>query len=269
MKLSEYCNKKEILWYKVEQENVEKLIKYINNNIDDDLFKVANANDSLEVFNKLKVWIFKFYNKQLLDGLNYIGADYERFKKGLIYSLILGVTRNKSNTDLLYDVLKSANIIEKMIVYDDGTYEIISKDFGKLQFIKADENFVNDKETMDFINKLGNNIQESCHEISFYLIEKYEIFTAVTSICKKGLDNSYYHSFVLDDLNNVIDFTANVIMPKEQYYLLQEVNELNCINYKEYIDEKDKSIEFDESKTLYNLLRNAVYKQYLEENNTK
>lgn len=192
MKLSEYCDKKETLWYKVEQKNVEKLINYINNNIDDDLFKVANINDSLEVFNKLKVWLFKFYNKQLLDGLNYIGADYERFKKGLIYSLILGVTRNKSNTDLLYDVLKSANIIEKMIVYDDGTY-------------------------------------------------------------------------ILDDENNVIDFTVNLIMPKEQYYLLQEVNELNCISYKEYLEEKDNSIKFDESKTLYNLLRNAIYKQYLEE----
>lgn len=75
------------------------------------------------------------------------------------------------------------------------------------------------------------------------------------------------YSFVLDDVNNVIDFTANVIMPKKQYYLLQEVNELNCINYKEYMEEKDKSIEFDESNTLYNLLRNAVYKQYLLENN--
>ena len=32
-----------------------ELIKYINNNIDDDLFKVANANDSLEVFNKLNI----------------------------------------------------------------------------------------------------------------------------------------------------------------------------------------------------------------------
>ena len=60
------------------------------------------------------------------------------------------------------------------------------------------------------------------------------MFEAVTSICKKGIDNSYYHSFILDDENNVIDFTANLIMPKEQYYLLQEVNELNCINYKEY-----------------------------------
>ena len=32
------------------------------------------------------------------------------------------------------------------------------------------------------------------------------------------------------------------------------------------MEEKDKSIEFDESKTLYDLLRNAVYKQYLSEN---
>jgi hypothetical protein len=265
MKLSEYCDKNETLWYKIEQENVEKLIKYINNNIDDNLFKIANTNNSLEVFNKLKVWLFKFYNKQLLDGLNYIEEDYERFKKGLIYSLILGVTRNKSNTDLLYDVLKSANIVEEMIVYDDGTYEIISKDFGNIQSMKAEDSFINDKETLDFIRKLGDKIQDGCHEISFYLIEKYEMFKAVTSICKKGIDNSYYHSFILDDENNVIDFTANLIMPKEQYYLLQEVNELNCINYKEYLEEKDNSIKFDESKTLYNLLRNAIYKQYLEE----
>ena len=121
----------------------------------------------------------------------------------MIYSLILGVTRNKSNTDLLYDILKSANIIEKMIVYEDDTYEIISKDFGKIQFMKAEDSFINDKETLDFIRKLGDKIQDGCHEISFYLIEKYEMFKAVTSICKKGIDNSYYHSFILDDENNV------------------------------------------------------------------
>ena len=62
-----------------------------------------------------------------------------------------------------------------MIVYDDGTYEIISKDFGKIQFMKAEDSFINDKETLDFIRKLGDKIQDGCHEISFYLIEKYEI----------------------------------------------------------------------------------------------
>lgn len=45
-----------------------------------------------------------------------------------------------------------------MIVYDDGTYEIISRDFRKIQFIKAEDNFANDKETLDFIKKLGKNI---------------------------------------------------------------------------------------------------------------
>lgn len=269
MKLSEYCNEKENLWNKIENENTEKLIKYINDNIDDDLSKIAKTNDSTEVFNKLKVWLFKFYNKQLLEGLKYINADYDRFKKSLIYSLILGITRNKSNIELLYDVLKSAQIIEKIITYEDGTYEIITNDFGRIQFIKAEENFINDKETLDFVNNLGNDNQDGCHEISFYLIKKYEIFKAVTSICKKGIDHSYYHSFVLDDVNNVIDFTTNLIMPKEQYYILQEVHELNCINYKEYLDEKNNSIQFDESKTLYNLLRNAVYKQYLLENKKK
>ena len=29
------------------------------------------------------------------------------------------------------------------------------------------------------------------------------MFKAVTSICKKGIDNSYYHSFILNDENNV------------------------------------------------------------------
>lgn len=36
----EYCNKKETLWYTVEHENVEKLIKYMNNNIDDAYLKL-------------------------------------------------------------------------------------------------------------------------------------------------------------------------------------------------------------------------------------
>lgn len=168
---------------------------------------------------------------------------------------------------MFYDILKSANIIEKIVVYDDETYEIITKDFGNIQFIKANENFVNDKATLEFIIKLGDNLQDGCHEISFYIIQKYEIFKAVTAVCMKGLNNNYYHSFILDDVDNVIDFTANLIMPKNQYYLLQEVKELNCINYKEYMEEKGKSIEFDESKTLYDLLRNAIYKQYLLENN--
>ena len=60
MNLSEYCNNKEILWNKEEYEKEEKLIEYINNHINDDLYKIANTTNSIEVFNKLKLWIFNF-----------------------------------------------------------------------------------------------------------------------------------------------------------------------------------------------------------------
>ena len=55
-------------------------------------------------------------------------------------------------------------------------------------------------------------------------------------------------------------------MSKDQYYLLQDVKELNAVNYKEYIDEKDDIGKFDESGTLYELLRDGLYRQYLNEN---
>ena len=111
MNLSKYCDNKENLWNEIEGNKVKKLIEYINQNIDEDLYKIANTNDSMEVFNKLKLWLFNFYKEQLLNGLKYVGVDYERFKKGLIYSLILGVTRNRDNNNLIYNILKSSNII--------------------------------------------------------------------------------------------------------------------------------------------------------------
>ena len=210
MELSEYCDKKEKLWYEIEKSYVEKLIQYLSKNIDEDLFRIANTNDSMEVFDRLKLWIFNFYNKEFLNGLKIIDINYNDIKKRFIYSFILTFTRNNRNVELMYDVLKSFGIIEKLLVYDDY-YELITN--------------------------------------------------------TKGLNEKYYHSFVIDDNDYVIDFTGNLIMPKEQYYLLQDVKELNSVNYKEYIKEKDDIEKFDESGTLYELLRDGLYKQYLSENN--
>ena len=132
--------------------------------------------------------------------------------------------------------------------------------------MKAEDSFANDMETIEYIHKMGDKIKDGCHDVSFYLIKKYDTFRAITAICTKGLNEKYYHSFVIDDEDYVIDFTGNLIMPKEQYYLLQDVKELNAVNYKEYIDEKDDIEKFDESGTLYELLRDGLYRQYLNEN---
>ena len=44
------------------------------------------------------------------------------------------------------------------------------------------------------------------------------------------------------------------------------MKKMNSVNYSEYIKEKDDIEKFDESGTLYELLRDGVYKQYLNEN---
>ena len=134
---------------------------------------------------------------------------------------------------------------------------------------RKDFNFAGTKENnyedgnLEWVNRKENMLHASRTGLINKDSKKRKISTALNQ--KKSVEKALRPVALLDDENNVIDFTANVIMPKEEYYLLQEVNELNCINYKEYLAEKDNSIKFDESKTLYNLLRNAVYKQYLEE----
>lgn len=263
MNLSNYCYENEKKWCDNEFINAQKLIKYLEQHIDVNLFKMANSKNELEVFKKLNGWLFNFYYEEFLNGLAYIEYDYQKYKKILIYSFILSVTRDSPNTSILYDVLISKKIIDQMLVYEYDAYEIITKDFGSIKFQKADKS--NDNETKKYLKSLGNQVIDGCHEISFFLIRKDADLRAVTSICSKGLNCNCYHSFVLNSSNDVIDLTANLIMPKEQYYLLQDVKELNVVNYEEYLLEEKNSKEFDESKTLFGLLRNALYKQFLTE----
>lgn len=159
MKLSEYCDKKEKLWYETEESYVKKFIDYLSKNIDEDLFKIANTNDSMEVFDRLKLWIFNFYNKEFLDGLKFIDTNYNDIKKRFIYSFILTFTRNNRNAELMYDVLKSFGIIENLLVYDDY-YELITNDFGNIKFMKAEDSFADDMDTIEYIHKMGDKIKD-------------------------------------------------------------------------------------------------------------
>lgn len=269
MNLSNYCDEKEQTWKKNEQEATEKLVNYLNQHIDEDLYQIANTYDSVELFQNLKVWLLKFYPEQLLEGIKTVGNLEQRFQRSLIYSLILGVTRDSSNVDVIYDVLKQAKVIEKMLVYDEGFYEIITENFGTIPFMKADVYFQKKKDLLQLIEKMDENIRDRCHEVTFEVIKNYEEFQAVTAICEKGLNENYYHSYLLDADGDVVDFTANLFMPREQYELLQGAEILNSISYQEYLKEKDQSVKYDESKTLYDLLRNAVYKQYQSEHKKK
>jgi len=261
MKLSKYCENNENKWEEDEIILLDKLIKYLNSIIEKDLYEFANTKDSVEVYNILNGWLFNFYKKEFIKGLNYVEIDFNTYAKSLLFGFILSVTNNRSNEAIIYNLLKSSNIIEEVYEIDEETYEIVTNDFGSIIFAKADSMISKDEETLNFINKLGENKKDGCHEITEFLIKQYPDFKAVTSICQKGLNKKYYHSFAIDK-ENIIDLTNNLIMDKNSYYLLQNVEQLNIVDYKEYLEENNKTIKYDESKTLYNLLRNALYNKY-------
>ncbi len=264
IKLSEFCDNNERTWNEEERNKADELISYLNSEIDTDIYEFAKTRDNLEVYNKINLWFLQ-YKDILIRGLENIGDTYENFEKRAISGVILSIIRKKANVDFLVQILKMNNIIEDIVEYEKNKYKITTNEFGDIYFETADEFLNSDGEILEFINKMGDRIIDGCHEISFYLIKKYNNLRAVTAICSRGLNAKYYHSFVLDG-EKVIDLTGNLVMTKNTYYLLNNVKELNNISYAEYLEEKDDSIQYDESKTLFPLLRNALYKQYKDSN---
>jgi len=47
--------------------------------------------------------------------------------------------------------------------------------------------------------------------------------------------------------------------------MLNDVEEINVLTYDECKKENELTKDYDESKTLFDLLRNAAYKKYIEE----
>ena len=270
MKLSKYNDEIEKKWNNDEQINAKEIIEYLNSKIDKDLYEMAKTENPVEVYTYLHIWLLIFHKDALIEGLNKIGISYENFQKQVIYSLILSITRNASNLDYLLDGFKHTQIIEDLFVSPSGNeYKLVTKNFGEIYFEKANKAFESDKETLDYVDKMGDEIKERCHDISFYLIKKYKSFKAVTGVMTTSLNKKFLHSFVLDEDDYVIDFTANLIIPKGNFYKLNNIEMLNTLNYEEYLKEKEESIDYDESKTLCELLRCALYKKCSNKNEFK
>ena len=70
MKLSKYCDENESLWNKEEHKKADKIIQYLHDKTGKDLFEIAKSDDIVETFNKLKVWLLEFYEKELMDAYN-------------------------------------------------------------------------------------------------------------------------------------------------------------------------------------------------------
>lgn len=81
---------------------------------------------------------------------------------------------------------------------------------------------------------------KECHNVTLqylkYFGKKNDNMYAAT-VLTRGLDSkSYFHSFILDSTTDMVyDFANNIIMPRNKYYQLIVMDELNVINYKDYV----------------------------------
>ena len=102
---------------------------------------------------------------------------------------------------------------------------------------------------------------DGCHELAYFLISKYDKFKAITGVMERDLHFKFYHSVVADENDYVIDIANGYVMKRDDYFMLNEMEIINEVSFEQVLSESEESKAYDESGTLYDLLRNALYKE--------
>jgi hypothetical protein len=260
IKLSQIVNDMEDDFYFYAKEAYDDLAIRIKDKLGLDVYEANETDDSIYAICNSQ-WIFldkiKDAYYSVLEDTDFKIPDIEF---NYILSFMLTCSRKRSNLDFIKDILIKQGIINSY-TEKNGNITIESK-YGTVLFRRALDEF-KDEDLEKYLENIS--IEDGCHEIAEYLLSKYDNYKAVTAIAVKNICEEYFHSFILDG-NTVIDIPNNIIMDKDTYYELFMIEELNTVNYKEYLEESNESKKYDESNTLFGLLRNAIYKKVKEEN---
>ena len=260
MKLSEYEQKQNENYIEEYRKKCEIIVDYFMRNTEIDLIENAKSKDAIEIYEKLKVWLLKFHKIDLLCAFKSINYSYTDFQKSLIMSFIMTICKNKEKSKIIFEVLMDNSIVLDVEEYKDGGYKVITNEFGNITFYPAMILFRGDREVERKVTELGERLKDSCHEISYFLIKRYENFKAITGIMEKDLNYKFYHTIIKDEYDYIIDLPNGVAMPIEDYFKINTFVELNEVNFNQCEKESEISRKYDESGTLYDLLRNAIYK---------
>lgn len=253
LKINEIVQEMEDDFFSYAKESYDLLADLIKEKLNLDVYEATKLDCSIDaVRNCLWLFLDKMKNP-FYEILECAEFTIEEIEIHYIHSFILSVVRNRKNIEFLKKLLLRENIISSF-TEENGDFIIESK-YGIIVFRKALDEFM-DEDLNSFLKTI--EVESGCHQISEYLIKKYDNYKAVTSIAVQYICKEFFHSFILDG-NTVIDIANNLIMDKETYYTLFMVEELNIVNNKEMQEQSELSKKYDESKTLFPLLRNAIY----------
>lgn len=259
IKLSKYTDDLIEKYNSKYQDNCNIVINNLNKLIKDDLYKIGNSKDPVILYNNLKGYLLRFHKQELINSFKLVNYDYKHFKNFLITCFIITFFRDENIAHILYDTLKQNNIVTRFILVDDIKYELITPT-DTLTFYKIEEYF---EDNLDILNKINNmdSIYDNCHEICEYLLTTNKNYYSLTGIITNDLEEKIFHSVILDN-DIIIDIPSGIIMKQSDYLKIHDFQIINKVNYQELINQDNICKQYDESKTLYPLLRCMIYRLY-------
>lgn len=225
-----------------------------------DLFEAAKTNDPRIAFEKVKDYLFFSYQSHMNKCLLSIGYDILEYERSVISQVIISICKKRNAEMLIQKMIEMGIFID---VKDKDGWTEINSSHGLFMVKSAIDSFSNNKIILEYIQQLrnNNNLIDGCHDISYFLIQNNPKLRAITGISTRSLGHNFYHSVVVDQNDLIIDVPNDIIMSRDTYYDLFGFRPINEVTYKECVAQDKECKDFDESKTLFTLLRIAAYKE--------
>lgn len=254
--LSRIVDQKEVEWYDEARGRLCLLIGFLDDGLKQNLHELYRTNDDLELFAKLKFWLFGVHKELLYVGLEKFGLSIEKFEQEMVASTILSVAMELDNLDFILEVMVRSGVVDDLVV--EGKNSTLKTGVGNFDFSKADEHFDYQNKTVEKILR-SKGLKGGCHEVSEKLFESNAEYKIMTMICRKNLVEDYYHSVVLIPGGKVVDLTENLVIDEGDFCRLYDVQEKVVLSHGEYEELRAETRKYDKSKTLYPALRVASY----------
>lgn len=239
------------LYYETEErfieENYRLFVKFVNDfyttvGLDFDMIisQIANMDDPVSVFNALKnIIIFNFpkYKEEfykLLESYNY----------DMRFEIMDAITAMASLRNVsivhpyVYEAKQSPYIDD--IEFSADRITVKSERFGDFAFKNA-QNYFQDNENVRRLFNCGD-LSNKCHQFSLELASELPQDKIITSLLPIYFKGTYYHSYLIDPEDNIIDGVNYTVMKKEDFDKLFRPEEIVCYTYDEMYQEYIKGL---------------------------
>ena len=254
IRLSEYVDRNEATWRQANVDFLNKLLTLTGQKAGVDFFNGDHSQDVSVLYERIRGILLDNYQTQLYAALKELGGDPESFEREFIFGTMLSVIRKRSNADYLINLMKNRGIL-KGYSFIDGQYSFDTVRYGLVNFFTAESRYPQAENIFK-----APDLLNSCHKYAEQFMKIYQGVEIVTATLNKDINLRYYHSFAVDG-ENVVDVSNGIVMERSWYYYLSGVAEINRLTYKAFLETKDISLPYDESGSLFELLRMAAYKQ--------